>query len=523
MSSRMLMGLAVVLVAFIVAAVVAFQRSSVDDDPGTNATNGTNGDGTGTGNKKELPPQPLLDGWEQPAAAIVVSGEQHGYIEPCGCAKNQLGGISRRSDLIHQIAGRGWPLVALDAGGLGNDKFPTRRQSKYKFDTAVKALKDMKYAAMALGLEELKLNVDLLSYHRPSELPFLGCNVVLFDSPGLEGGPVAKVIVPVGKVRLGVTAIYGPSLKGELGQQAEITILDPAEALPRVIAELEQEKPDLLVLLSHAKLAETREIAQAFPQFDLIVSAGGPEDGLSKPDVIGKTLLVAPGAKGKHVGVVGYYPNDEKQRLRFELVDIDHQRFKDDPKMHEHMRYYQELLKEQNVAASEPAIAHASGAQFVVAEKCKDCHKKAYSKWVNSKHAHATESLVKGRKGEEATWISRIYDAECLACHVTGWSPQDVLRYESGYVDQTATPHLMGQQCENCHGPGSRHCEEEEKWKKNPKDLNDELIKWRKFHQLNAKNTEATERLCRQCHDGDNSPDFNFPKYWEQVKHLGKD
>ena len=35
------------------------------------------------------------------------------------------------------------------------------------------------------------------------------------------------------------------------------------------------------------------------------------------------------------------------------------------------------------------------------------------------------------------------------------------------------------------------------------------------------------ERRCLECHDGDNSPDFHkpgaFEKYWEQVKHLGKD
>lgn len=518
MSKQMLLALAGVLIVFLAGIYVAV-RPRPSGDPANPPVTG----GNGSGDKKEFPPKPLLEGWGVPAAAIVLSGEMHGYIEPCGCAKNQLGGLSRRSDLFRQLADRGWPVTALDVGGLGNDKFPTRRQSKFKFDTALKAVKDMKYAAMALGIEELKLNVDLISYHRPSELPFVACNVVLFDSPELPEGPVSKLIVPVGDVRIGVTGIYGPSLKSELGQQMEITIKDPAEALPKAISDLEGEQPDLLVLLSHAKLAETREIAQKFPQFDLILSAGGPEDGTNKPEIIGKTMLVLAGAKGKHVGVAGFYPKDEKQKLRYELVDIDHQRFRDDPKMHEHMRYYQDLLKEQNVAATEPAIEHASGAEFVGAEKCKDCHKKAYSKWVNSKHAHAFDSLKKGRPGEEARWISRIYDAECLACHVTGWNPPDVLRYKSGYVDEGSTPQLMGQQCENCHGPSGRHCEEEEKWKKNPKELNDELVKWRKFHQLNAKNTDATERMCRQCHDGDNSPEFNFEKYWEKVRHLGKD
>ena len=29
--------------------------------------------------------------------------------------------------------------------------------------------------------------------------------------------------------------------------------------------------------------------------------------------------------------------------------------------------------------------------------------------------------------------------------------------------------------------------------------------------------------MCMQCHDLDNSPDFDFQKYWPKVKHVGKD
>jgi hypothetical protein len=29
--------------------------------------------------------------------------------------------------------------------------------------------------------------------------------------------------------------------------------------------------------------------------------------------------------------------------------------------------------------------------------------------------------------------------------------------------------------------------------------------------------------MCMTCHDLDNSPDFDFQKYWREVKHVGKD
>src|SRR5262245_51192039 len=38
--------------------------------------------------------KPLLEGWPAPAVALLLSGEMHGYIEPCGCSLHQLGGLS---------------------------------------------------------------------------------------------------------------------------------------------------------------------------------------------------------------------------------------------------------------------------------------------------------------------------------------------------------------------------------------------------------------------------------------------
>src|SRR5262245_13586942 len=49
---------------------------------------------------KPVAAPPMLAGWEKPAAVIVVTGEQHGYFEPCGCTANQTGGMSRRADMI---------------------------------------------------------------------------------------------------------------------------------------------------------------------------------------------------------------------------------------------------------------------------------------------------------------------------------------------------------------------------------------------------------------------------------------
>ena len=191
------------------------------------------------------------------------------------------------------------------------------------------------------------------------------------------------------------------------------------------------------------------------------------------------------------------------------------------------MRDYQDQLRAENLAAEEQPIPHLSGAQFVGAKKCGECHKKAYKKWESTKHAQATKSLVIGRKEYQGgEWISRIYDAECLACHVTGWHPQDVLPYKSGYVDRESTPLLTGQQCENCHGPGSRHVELEERWNTDRDNVSqDDLRVQRLALQLTKEVAKdaTSNRTCYRCHDLDNSPGFKFDKYWPDVEHRGRD
>jgi len=46
---------------------------------------------------------PIWTEWPKPELALLVSGEQHGYFEPCGCTANQMGGMARRADLLSKM------------------------------------------------------------------------------------------------------------------------------------------------------------------------------------------------------------------------------------------------------------------------------------------------------------------------------------------------------------------------------------------------------------------------------------
>ena len=101
---------------------------------------------------------------------------------------------------------------------------------------------------------------------------------------------------------------------------------------------------------------------------------------------------------------------------------------------------------------------------------------------------------------------------------MTGWDPQGYFPYASGYWNLEESMALHSNGCENCHGPGSEHAAAEA----GDVDVAEE--------QLDALRTrmrvtleESKKSQCFLCHDLDNSPDFDFDSYWEEVKHYGKD
>ena len=418
--------------------------------------------------------------------------------------------------MIKQLRAQDWPVTPLDLGGAMQNARP---QSQFKMETLLSALREMKYGGIAVGPEELRIGAGwLLSQDStPAEagkpddgLHFLAANVTLFGTADLAT-PVRHRILTAGGLKIGVTAVFGNSFKDKLGtvDPSEIQIADPAAALLTAINALQAQKPDLLVLVSHATLLESQDLAKKFPALNVVFSTGPSEEPLAdNPQQIGDTLLVTVGHKGKYVGLLGYYPDAAKQKYRFNMVRLGGDRFKDDPQMIKQMQLYQDRLKDENLVETEPALKHFSSAKFVGAEKCGECHTKAFAKWKETGHASAFESLKHGRLG-----ISRIADPECIACHTVGWNARDVMRYESGYSHFEKTAHLKNVQCESCHGPGSKHIE-----------LIDADQKVEASKLVRVTLDEAKRKyLCQNCHDNDNSPKFEIETYWPKVAHPGKD
>ncbi|MBC7852389.1 MAG: hypothetical protein IAF94_03050, partial [Pirellulaceae bacterium] len=371
-------------------------------------------------NAKAPATQPeLFKAWPKPKLVFFLTGQQMGYIEPCGCTglANQKGGLARRATLITQLReNRGWEVVPLD---VGSQIKRYGKQSEIKFQKTADGLRKMGYQAVALGADDLKLTPgDLLAATNSSDEKlriFTSVNVALLDR---SLTPLFRIVEAGGK-KVGIIAVLGDEAEKKL--KGDELIHSPAlDALKKAAAEVQEQKCDLYVLLAHATLEETQKLAQEVPIFDLVVTAGGVGEPTHELEKIKdtKALLAQVGTKGMYAGVVGVF-DDPKQPLRYQRIPLTSE-YEDDKEMIALLAEYQAELEQTGLAElGATELAHGSGHKFVGTAKCGECHTKALAVWEKTPHAHATDSLQKPPKEAftARTQIPRHHDPECLSCH----------------------------------------------------------------------------------------------------------
>lgn len=490
---------------------------SGNGDPGTPRSTKPTADSTTSSRQNKTrtaPKEELFVGWSQPQLVFVLTGRQNGYLEPCGCTGlvNQKGGLSRRYTFIRELQDRGWSVVPLDVGNLVK-RFG--RQSAIKFNRTVAGLNKMNYQAIGLGPDDLRLpSGELIAVMAAGENRFVSANLEII-SP--EFTPPIQVIKQGGKT-IGITAILGTDEQRKLNPSDDIKWTPPSAALPAAMAKLKAARCDIHVLLAHASLEESRDLAKKFPEFHLVVTAGGADEPAYEPELVSgtSTWLVQVGSKGMYAGVVGVFAGEKP--FRYQRVPLD-SRFKDSPEMLRLLAEYQQLLKSEglNGLGLKP-ITKDKGQDYVGSQRCADCHSSAWAVYEKTPHAHATETLI---HPPERSDVPRVHDPECISCHVTGWEPQKMVPLKSGFVGMEKTPHLAGVGCENCHGPGSAHVlAEEGQTGLSEEDRNSLRIAMRLP-------LAKAEQKCLECHDIDNSPAFQhegaFDRYWKKIEHKGID
>ena len=351
-----------------------------------------------------------------------------GYLEPCGCTQGQLGGLIRRLDFVDRLRAEKLPVGLIDLGSLIKDPAAARggfEQAKIKFGIALKAYSALKYNAIALSAEDLKVGIGEAFAQFLNSLGDSTHIVVanVQPGPGFESRILPSEIIKLGPVNVGVTSVIDPENLAKLTDPDKADLLPsikrPEEVLGAVLAGLEP-KSQVQVLMVQGSPELAKQLAAAHPGFDLVVATSPFADPLEREAFVlndGKTMLVQVGKRGKFIGAVGFFP-ETAQKLRFHLVTLDNRGDRPGSPMKKIIEdEYRGMLKSAGVVESFPRHEYTggtAGATFIGAETCKRCHPNTYMKWSTTKHAQAFVSLEKDPKPDV------IYDAECVTCHTTG-------------------------------------------------------------------------------------------------------
>jgi cytochrome c553 len=152
---------------------------------------------------------------------------------------------------------------------------------------------------------------------------------------------------------------------------------------------------------------------------------------------------------------------------------------------------------------------------FVGTKNCKKCHIKQFKSWKETKMAKAFEVLKPGERAEAKKKAgldpAKDYttDAECLACHTTGYGKP------GGFVSLEKTPQLVGVSCETCHGAGGEYTKKQYMSFKNKNYKLAELVKVGLV-------SPVTAETCISCHN-EKSPFYKKDEPFDFEKNKTKD
>lgn len=421
-----------------------------------------------------------------PAAfSVFYTCDTRGHIEPCGCTSGMAGGISRRQTYLAEARPRDFLLV--DAGDVAAGPRPWE---VLELEYILKGYDKMGYHAVNIGHRELSFSFDALEKLAEQYDRFVSANLIGPDGQ-LVFEPYRVTELSTG-YRCGIIGITDDSvLSDSIGEGISLT--PPADALAKFLPELKK-KTDFIVLLAFADKPTMEELARRFFEVDVIIG-GKVEQASNELIRENQSVIVFTTDKGKTVGRLDILTTPEEDWLYtndFFLLEESMNRdaqvaaFVEEYKLQLKERDFHPLKDDEEGLSSISASRSKNADRYIGEESCVACHTTEHDIWAESAHARAFEALE--RQGNQ-------YNPKCLKCHTVGYMASD------GYSNLKLTPKLKNVSCEACHGRGDHHA------------------KLMAEQQLSVQRVIMKHTLCTECHDKDNSPDFDEGKYWEKIAH----
>ena len=454
-----------------------------------------------------------------PTLRLYVVSTVAGALEPCGCTKNQLGGVDHAAAFIRAQAAKAPSALVVGAGPmlfLDPKSEPAHAtQDLWKAEALATSLSELGLVGWAPGANDWAAGDAELS-----RLDGLSRADLLAGNLGASSLPLkATRVVESGGYRVGLAGVSDPS--GPLGLPPGLAVSDPKASLEASLAELKKQGAQIFVALLALDRGRALRLAEQVPGYHAFVvgkpyDKGEGNDAPVPPALVGETLVVEAQNHLQAVGVVDLFVRgplkfadgtgiatvEQRQSLELRIGELErriHEWESSGASASDVVARKQDLarLKAELAGLHAPAVP-AEGSYFrvdsvaVVAEMGKSdavaARMQDYYRRVNDHNREAFKDRMpppveKGQAsyiGAEACsdchdeayqfWKHtphagayaslstqhKEFNLDCVSCHVTGYE-------KPGGTTVTHVDKLTDVQCEVCHGPGSLHAA-------NPKD-----------------------------------------------------
>lgn len=494
-----------------------------------------------------------------PTVRLYLVSDLAGALEPCGCVKDQLGGMDHFGALVRGEEAKAPAYATVSAGPLffmdPDLEAQKRGQDLAKAETIADALASVKLAAFAPARNEWAGGAEVLETLKKKS----GAELLFANGEG-TAPKTAVTVRDIGGLKVGFLGVASPSKAKEGKPLADVKDGPLQAAVAAGLAQLEKQGAQTTVVLAAVGRGEAKRLADAFPKLlaILVGSPGGAGEANTQAppaEQVGQVLIVETGNHLQTVGVLDLYVREksltfadgtglEVTRKREALAArIDELRKKiasweADPSIAKadvdaRRTEMQKLEAERATLDKTPAPEKGSFYRFALREVRTSLGKDAamteklsgYYKRVNEDNQRAFANKMPPAAGkDEATYVG--VDA-CSTCHQGPRKVWDATAHGHAYktlADQfkefnldcvschvtgyekpggstvTFVKNLKDVQCETCHGPGSKHMKAPEK--------------------VAVPIPKPQPDACLQCHHAPHVHEFDAPSKMSQI--LGK-
>lgn len=227
---------------------------------------------------------------------LLVTGDNRGEVNHCGCSNKPLGGLSRRKVVIDQARAKG-PTLALDAGNALFKNLANTDEAKKRAEFILKTMGELGTSAMAVGMWDLAAGPDFLKgAAKKANMKLVSANLAVKGKLVFE----PSVVLKQGETRIGVVAV-GPDVNNP-----DFPGLQGLPPVPAALAEAKKlkGKVDVVIVLAAIEADQAAQLArEAGDSVDLVLQSGDMRQP-TVPRKEGSALFLSTGRRGQTVARV---------------------------------------------------------------------------------------------------------------------------------------------------------------------------------------------------------------------------